>query len=149
MCAIASISGATRAYRYGTIRISYPMRFTAAHGFADVDTWPVDSAGDDSSTEKSDKRAGLAVCLCHCGAHQADVASAHQHRRGPLCRVPATARETYLAPLPSDADGLDWRKTLSDNNSAYMEVQAGPFRNQETYALSLQTIQFSEWMPKK
>ena len=26
-----------------------------------------------------------------------------------------------------DADGLDWRKTLSDNDSAYAEVQAGCF----------------------
>jgi tetratricopeptide (TPR) repeat protein len=49
-----------------------------------------------------------------------------------------------------DADGLDWRKALSDNNSAYVEVQAGLFRNQETYAFlqPRQTIRFSEyWMP--
>src|SRR5205814_5876295 len=50
----------------------------------------------------------------------------------------------------SDADGLDWRKALSDNNSAYVEIQAGLFRNQETYAFlePRQTISFSEfWMP--
>src|SRR5205807_2263960 len=44
----------------------------------------------------------------------------------------------------------DWRKALSDNNSAYVEVQAGLFRNQETYAFlqPRQTIRFSEyWMP--
>ncbi len=49
-----------------------------------------------------------------------------------------------------DPDGLDWRKALSDNNSAYAEVQAGLFRNQETYAFlePRQQIQFSEyWMP--
>jgi len=49
-----------------------------------------------------------------------------------------------------DADGLDWRKALSDNDSAYVEVQAGLFRNQETYAFlePRQTIRFSEyWMP--
>jgi tetratricopeptide (TPR) repeat protein len=49
-----------------------------------------------------------------------------------------------------DADGLDWRKALSDNDSAYLEVQAGLFRNQETYAFlqPRQTINFSEyWMP--
>ena len=49
-----------------------------------------------------------------------------------------------------DADGLDWRKTLSDNDSAYAEVQAGLFRNQETYAFlqPRQSISFSEyWMP--
>ena len=49
-----------------------------------------------------------------------------------------------------DAGGLDWRKALSDNDSAYVEVQAGLFRNQETYAFLEpgQTIHFSEfWMP--
>src|SRR5205807_10240965 len=48
------------------------------------------------------------------------------------------------------ADRLDWRKALSENASAYAEVQAGLFRNQETYALlqPRQTINFSEyWMP--
>ncbi len=50
----------------------------------------------------------------------------------------------------ADAAGLDWRKALSDNNSAYVEVQAGLFRNQETFAFLEpgQTIHFSEyWMP--
>ena len=35
----------------------------------------------------------------------------------------------------ADADGRDWRKALSDNDSAEVEVQAGLFRNQETYGL--------------
>jgi tetratricopeptide (TPR) repeat protein len=51
-----------------------------------------------------------------------------------------------------DPDGLDWRKALSDNNSAYVEVQAGLFRNQETYAFlePRQTIRFEEdWMPAR
>ncbi len=30
-------------------RILYPMQFTAAHGFKDIDTWPVDSSGKDLS----------------------------------------------------------------------------------------------------
>ena len=49
-----------------------------------------------------------------------------------------------------DADGLAWRKTLSDNYSGYVEVQAGLFRNQETYSFlePQQVIHFSEfWMP--
>ena len=33
-----------------------------------------------------------------------------------------------------DDEGQDWRKALSDDESAYLEVQAGLFRNQETYA---------------
>src|SRR3989449_5493814 len=50
----------------------------------------------------------------------------------------------------ADADGLDWRKALSDDNSAYVEVQAGLFRNQETYGFlgPQETIRFREyWMP--
>ena len=49
-----------------------------------------------------------------------------------------------------DADGLDWRKALSDDESAYVEVQAGLFRNQETYAFlePQEQIRFTEyWMP--
>lgn len=49
-----------------------------------------------------------------------------------------------------DADGMDWRKALSDDNSGYLEVQAGLFRNQETYAFiePRQAIHFSEyWIP--
>src|SRR5205807_1832071 len=49
-----------------------------------------------------------------------------------------------------DAEGLGWREALSDNNSAYVELQAGLFRNQETYAFlePRQSISFTEyWMP--
>ncbi|MGC4051138.1 MAG: DUF5107 domain-containing protein [Paludibaculum sp.] len=43
-----------------------------------------------------------------------------------------------------DADGRDWRKALSDDESAYVEVQGGVFRNQETYAFlePQQTLEF-------
>src|SRR5438445_9110961 len=50
----------------------------------------------------------------------------------------------------SDSDGLDWRKALSDDESAYVEVQSGLFRNQETYAFlePQESIRFTEyWMP--
>ena len=133
-------------------RIYYPMRFTASHGFTDVDTWPVDSTGKDLSLIRN----------------QTD---------GPVSRFVHGSREPFMgvwrpdtntgivhyaeyAELPAkkiwswgvDADGLDWRRALSDNNSAYVEVQAGLFRNQETYAFlePRQTIRFSEyWMPAR
>lgn len=131
-------------------RIVYPMRFSASHGFRDVDTWPVDASG-------------------------ADLSMVGNHRNGPVSLFAHGSREPFMgvwrpdtrtgtvhyadyAALPAkkiwswgaDADGLDWRKALSDNNSAYVEVQAGLFRNQETYAFlePRQTIRFSEyWMP--
>ncbi|MBV8898154.1 MAG: DUF5107 domain-containing protein, partial [Acidobacteriaceae bacterium] len=52
----------------------------------------------------------------------------------------------------ADADALDWRNALSDDDSAYVEVQSGLFRNQETYAFlqPRQTIRFSEyWIPAR
>src|SRR5579863_322678 len=130
--------------------ICYPMRYSAAHGFADVDHWPVDSSGTDLS-----------------------IVGNHTH--GPVSRFVYGSREPFMgvwnphtnagvahfaeySELPAkkiwswggDADGLDWRKALSDNNSAYVEVQGGLFRNQETYAFlqPRQTINFTEyWMP--
>ncbi|HEY7616846.1 MAG TPA: tetratricopeptide repeat protein, partial [Terriglobales bacterium] len=50
----------------------------------------------------------------------------------------------------SDEDGLDWRTALSDNNSAYVEIQAGLFRDQETYGFlePQETRSFTEyWIP--
>jgi tetratricopeptide (TPR) repeat protein len=133
-------------------RICYPMRFTASHGFTDVDTWPVDSTGKDLSLIRN----------------QTD---------GPVSRFVHGSREPFMgvwrpdtntgtvhyaeyAALPAkkiwswgvDADGLDWRRALSDNDSAYVEVQAGLFRNQETYEFlePRQTIRFDEyWMPAR
>ena len=131
-------------------RILYPMRFTAAHGFADIDTWPTNAAG-------------------------IDLSFVRNHTFGPVSRFAHGSREPFMAvyhpgtdsgvvhyssptDLPakkiwswgSNADGLDWRRALSDNNSAYVEVQAGLFRNQETYAFlePQESIHFSEyWIP--
>jgi tetratricopeptide (TPR) repeat protein len=131
-------------------KIEYPMQFTAAHGFADIAPWPIEADGNDLSIVKN-------------------------HTKGPVSRFAYGSREPFMgvwhphtntgvvhyadyAQLPakkiwswgSDADGLDWRKALSDDDSAYVEVQAGLFRNQETYAFlqPRQTIRFSEyWMP--
>ena len=130
-------------------QIVYPMRFAASHGFTEIRPWPIDD--------------GL------------DLSILKNHTRGPVSEFVHGSREEFMgvwhpetntgtvhfadyASLPakkiwswgSDPDGLDWRKALSDNNSAYLEVQAGLFRNQETYAFlePRQTLRFSEyWMP--
>jgi tetratricopeptide (TPR) repeat protein len=131
-------------------RILYPMEYTAAHGFADIDTWPVNSAGVDQSIVGN-------------------------HKYGPVSRFSYGSREPYMAvyhprtdsgivhyssplDLPakkiwswgSDEDGLDWRTALSDNDSAYVEIQAGLFRDQETYGFldPQETRSFTEyWIP--
>jgi tetratricopeptide (TPR) repeat protein len=115
-------------------RILYPMEFTAAHHFADVDTWPVDSSGVDLSLP---------------GNHLAGFVSRFSHgSREPFMGVYRPATESGVVHVADhqdmpgkkiwswgwDDEGRDWRRALSDDDSAYLEVQAGLFRNQETYA---------------
>src|SRR5437867_1810808 len=131
-------------------RIEYPMRFAAAHGFAEVQRWPVDSQGKDLSVIKN-QTDGPVSLFVH-GSREGFMGIWHPHTNV------GTAHFAEYSELPAkkiwswgvDADGLDWRKALSDDNSAYAEVQAGLFRNQETYSFlePRQHISFSEyWMP--
>ncbi|MGJ5816496.1 DUF5107 domain-containing protein [Paludibaculum fermentans] len=131
-------------------RILYPQRYTASHGFKEIDTWPVNHAGLDLSV---------------IGNHTAGPVSQFVHEsREPFAGVyhPKTQAGVIHYSLPSqapyrkiwawgvDPDGRDWRKALSDDESAYVEVQGGVFRNQETYAFlePQQTLEFTEyWMP--
>ena len=131
-------------------RIQYPMRFTASHGFREVEPWPVEADGTDLSIVKNQTKGPVSLFV-H-GSREPFMGVWHPHTNT------GTVHYADYAQLPAkkiwswgtDPDGLDWRKTLSDNNSAYVEVQAGLFRNQETYAFlePRQTISFSEfWMP--
>jgi tetratricopeptide (TPR) repeat protein len=130
--------------------IQYPMRFAASHGFTEVQPWPVDPGGTDLSIIRNQTKGPVSLFV--------------HGSREPFMAVwnPRTNTGTVhfadYAQLPAkkiwswgvDPDGLDWRSALSDNNSAYVEVQAGLFRNQETYAFMepRQSIHFSEyWMP--
>ncbi len=131
-------------------RVEYPMRYTASHGFTDVSPWPIDPQGKDLSVIGNQTDGPVSRFMY--GSHE------------PFMGIwnPKTQTGTvHFAEYPDlpgkkiwtwgvDAAGLDWRTALSDNRSAYAEVQAGLFRNQETYAFldPGQTIRFSEyWMP--
>ena len=131
-------------------RIFYPTQYTIFHGFTDLDTWPVNRDG-------------------------VDLSVVENHKYGPVSRFSYASNEPWMAVyhpktdagvvhystrtnLPSkkfwswgsDPDGLKWREALSDNHSAYVEVQAGLFRDQETYGFlgPQQKIHFVEyWMP--
>jgi tetratricopeptide (TPR) repeat protein len=131
-------------------QVQYPMRFAASHGFKEVQPWPIDPDGRDLSIIRNQTKGPVSLFV--------------HGSREPFMGVwnPRTNTGTVhfadYAELPAkkiwswgaDADGLDWRRALSDNNSAYVEVQAGLFRNQETYAFlePRQRLHFSEyWMP--
>lgn len=131
-------------------RICYPMRFTASHGFTHVDTWPVNSAGLDLSVV-ANQTAGPVSQFVH-GSREPFMGVYHPRTNT------GTVHYAEYGELPAkkiwswgvDPDGLDWRKTLSDNESAYVEVQAGLYRNKETYAFLEpgETIEFTEyWVP--
>jgi len=131
-------------------QIQYPMRFAAAHGFAEVQRWPVDPQGKDLSVIHN-QTDGPVSLFAH-GSRENFMGVWHPRTNT------GTAHFADYAELPAKkiwswgvaADGLDWRKALSDNNSAYVELQAGLFRNQETYAFlePRQSITFTEyWIP--
>jgi tetratricopeptide (TPR) repeat protein len=130
--------------------IQYPMRFAAAHGFAEVQTWPIDSHGKDLSVIRNQSDGPVSLFV-H-GSRENFMGVWHPRTNA------GTVHFADYAELPAkkiwswgvDADGLDWRKALSDDNSAYVELQAGLFRNQETYAFlePRQDIAFTEyWIP--
>ena len=131
-------------------RIEYPMEYAAAHGFAEVQKWPIDAQGKDLSIIRN-QTDGPVSLFVH-GSREDFMGIWHPHTNT------GVAHFAHYEELPAkkiwswgvDADGLDWRKALSDDYSAYAEVQAGLFRNQETYSFlePRQHITFSEyWMP--
>jgi tetratricopeptide (TPR) repeat protein len=131
-------------------RIHYPMRWTASHGFREVDTWPVDSSGLDLSLV-GNHRNGPVSLFSH-GSREAFMGVYHPWSQAGVVHYssPEDAPTKKIWSFGGDADGIDWRRALSDDQSAYVEVQAGLFRNQETYGFlePQQTIRFREyWLP--
>jgi tetratricopeptide (TPR) repeat protein len=128
----------------------YPMEFTATHGFTQVDTWPVDSTGVDLSRPGNHLKG--AVSLFSHGSREPFMGVYHPRTRAGVAHWadPAELPAKKVWSWGADAEGRDWRRALSDNDSAQVEIQAGLFRNQETYAFlePQETIRFREhWIP--
>jgi tetratricopeptide (TPR) repeat protein len=134
----------------GDSHILYPMEFSAAHHFADVDTWPVDSSGADLSYPRN-HLAGFVSRFVH-GSREPFMGVYHPETESGMVHV-ADHHDLPGKKIWSwgwDDEGKDWRRALSDDLSAYLEVQAGLFRNQETYAFlePHQLLRFREtWQP--
>lgn len=132
-------------------RVEYPMRFVATHGFTDVYRWPVGPQGERDLSVIKNHTLGPVSYFAY-GTREPFEAVWNPHTQT------GTVHFSEFQELPSkkiwswgvDPEGLQWRTALSDNESAYVEMQAGLFRNQETYAFldPGQVIHFSEyWMP--
>ncbi len=131
-------------------RLYYPQEFSVFHGFTDLDTWPVDRSGVDLSVVGNHKYG--AVSRFSFASNEPYMAVYHPKTNAGVVHYSARSD------LPSkkvfswggDAEGLQWRQALSDDHSAYVEIQAGLFRDQETYGFldPQQAIHFTEyWIP--
>jgi predicted Zn-dependent protease len=125
--------------------IWYPTQLTT-----DGDTWPVNRKGKDVSLVANQtggyveafalgsNEPFLGVYSPHTGAGVVHYA---EHAELP-------AKKVFSWGL--DQDALSWRAALSDDKSAYVEVQAGLFKDQDTYGFlgPSEAVRFTEyWMP--
>jgi len=131
-------------------KLYYSQLYSVFHGFTDLDTWPVNSAGVDLSVVGNHKYGP--VSRFSYGSEEPYMAIYHPRTHAGL--VHYSSRDDLISKKVfswgSDADGLNWREALSDNHSAYVELQAGLFRDQETHGFlgPQQSIHFSEyWIP--
>ncbi|MFI5184602.1 MAG: DUF5107 domain-containing protein, partial [Vicinamibacteria bacterium] len=131
-------------------KLVYPMAFTASHGFTQVDTWPIASDGVDLSRPGNHLKGP--VSLFSHGTHEPFMGVYHPRTEAGVVHWadPGELPAKKVWSWGADADGRDWRKALSDNDSAEVEIQGGLFRNQETYAFlePQETVRFHEsWLP--
>jgi tetratricopeptide (TPR) repeat protein len=131
-------------------RLIYPTRYMASHGFTRVDPWPVDAEGRDLSVIRN-QTAGPVSMFTH-GSREPFIGVYHPRSDTGVAHVasPADLPTSKVWSWGVDPDGLSWRNALSDNGSAYIELQAGLFRNQETFAFlqPQEAIRFTEhWVP--
>ncbi|MFL6279365.1 MAG: DUF5107 domain-containing protein, partial [Vicinamibacterales bacterium] len=128
----------------------YPTELMATHGFTRIERWPVDERGRDLSIIRN--QSDGPVSLFTYGTREPFVGVYHpQTRSGTVHVASPTELPTHKVwSWGHDRDAADWRTALSDDDSAYVELQAGLFRNQETYAFlePQETVRFAEyWLP--
>jgi tetratricopeptide (TPR) repeat protein len=130
-------------------KIYYPTQFTIEDGAANIDTWPVNSKGKDLSLVANQAVVFEAFAY---GSSEPFMGVYSPHTDSGLVHWadPRVVPSKKLFSWGTDSDALDWRNRLSDNHSAYVEVQSGLFRDQTIYEFlePRQSIRFTEfWMP--
>ena len=130
-------------------RFIYPTHLVATHGRTEIDTWPVNSAGVDMSVVGNHKGNGIALFAYE--SHEPFMAVYHPSLRTGTVHYADAKQAPGKKVWSWGREGDKWAATeLSDNNTSYVEMQAGVFENQETYGFLQpgETRKFSEyWMP--
>ena len=131
-------------------RLIYPTHFMATHGFTRIEPWPIDGKGRDLSVIRN--QIDGPVSLFTYATREPWVGVYHPRTKSGTVHVadPAALPTHKVWSWGYDRDALAWRDALSDDNSAYVELQAGLFRNQETYAFlePQESVRFTEyWLP--
>src|SRR5580765_8530200 len=133
-------------------RLIYPTHLMATHGFTAVVPWPIDQRGRDLSLIRN--QADGPVSLFTYGTRESFIGVWHPSTRFGTVHVTSTSElpTSKVWSWGFDEAAHRWRQSLSDDNSAYIELQAGLFRNQETYGMlePQEQLHFSEyWIPAR
>ena len=128
----------------------YPTELMASHGFTSVEPWPIDRQGRDLSVIRN--QVDGPVSLFTYKTREPFVGVYHPHTNSGTVTVadPAELPVHKVWSWGNDREAATWRTALSDDDSGYVELQSGLFRNQETYAIlePQETVHFSEyWLP--
>jgi tetratricopeptide (TPR) repeat protein len=128
----------------------YPTELMASHGFTRIERWPVDEKGRDLSVIRNQEDGPVSLFTYR--TQEPFVGVYHPRTQSGTVHVasPSELPTHKVWSWGHDRDAAEWRTALSDDDSAYIELQAGLFRNQETYAFlePQDTVSFSEyWLP--
>jgi tetratricopeptide (TPR) repeat protein len=131
-------------------RLVYPTELMGTHGFTRIEPWPIDQQGRDMSVIRN--QTSGPVSLFTYRTREPFVGVYHPRTNSGTAHVasPAELPVHKVWSWGSDRDAATWRTALSDDDSAYVELQAGLFRNQETYAFlePQELVRFTEhWLP--
>jgi tetratricopeptide (TPR) repeat protein len=131
-------------------RLVYPTELMGTHGFTRIEPWPIDRQGRDMSVIRN--QVDGPVSLFTYRTREPFVGVYHPRTSGGTVHVasPAELPVHKVWSWGNDRDAAAWRTALSDDDSAYVELQAGLFRNQETYAFlePQESVRFTEnWLP--
>lgn len=131
-------------------RLVYPTELMGTHGFTRIEPWPIDAQGRDMSVIRN--QTSGPVSLFTYRTREPFVGVYHPRTNSGTVHVasPAELPVHKVWSWGNDRDAATWRTALSDDDSAYVELQAGLFRNQETYAFlePQESVRFTEnWLP--